>query len=97
MSLDEDHCVCFFSFANRVVRRFFNGGTKVLCSEVELHILNPLEVVPSRDLQSGEVEFVQIRHGPIKIDGQDVFSVMEKNQSIHIGVEHTGSNRHVLV
>ena len=24
-------------------------------------------------------------------------SVMEKNQSIHVGVEHTGFNRHVLV
>ncbi|KAM1151399.1 hypothetical protein ACFX19_034722 [Malus domestica] len=62
MSSDEDHSSGFFSLAKRVVRLFFNGETQVLCSEVELHILDPLKVVPSKDLQSGEVQFVQIRH-----------------------------------
>ncbi|KAM2527034.1 hypothetical protein TB1_024328 [Malus domestica] len=65
MSSDEDHSGGFFSFTNRIVRLFFNSRTQVLCSEVELHILDPLEVVPSRNLQSDEVEFVQIRHVPI--------------------------------
>ncbi|KAM2967112.1 hypothetical protein FF1_027411 [Malus domestica] len=59
MSSDEDHGSGFLNFTNRVVRLIFNGMTQVLCSEMELHILDPLEVVPSRDLQSGEVEFVQ--------------------------------------
>ena len=65
MSSDEDHNGGFFSFANRVVRLFFDSGMQVLSSEVELHILDPLDVVCSRDFQSGEVEFVQIRHVPI--------------------------------
>ncbi|KAM2260747.1 hypothetical protein FF1_042320 [Malus domestica] len=65
MSSDEDHSSGFFSLANRFICCFFNSRTQVLCSEVELHILNPLEVVPSRNLQSGEVEFVQVRHVPI--------------------------------
>ncbi|KAM2518280.1 hypothetical protein PS1_033091 [Malus domestica] len=65
MSLDEDHGSGFLSFANRVVRLIFNGGTQILCSEVEFHILDPLEVVPFSDLQNGKVEFVQIRYVPI--------------------------------
>ncbi|KAM1480812.1 hypothetical protein ACFX2I_027912 [Malus domestica] len=62
VSLDEDHGSGFLSFAYRVVRLIFNGTMQILCGEVELHILDPLEVVSSRDHQSDEVEFVQIRH-----------------------------------
>ena len=65
MSSDQDHSGGFLSFANRVVRLIFNGRTQIISSEVELHSLDPVEVVPSRDLQSGEVEFIQIRHVPI--------------------------------
>ncbi|TQD71250.1 hypothetical protein C1H46_043216 [Malus baccata] len=50
MSSNEDHSSGFLNFANLIVCLFFNGGTQVFCSEVELHILDPLEVVPSRDL-----------------------------------------------
>ncbi|KAM2153551.1 hypothetical protein ACFX1Q_045482 [Malus domestica] len=46
MSLDEDHSSGFLSFANQVVYLIFNGGMQVLCSEVELHFFDPLELGP---------------------------------------------------
>ena len=60
-----DHGSGFLSFTNRVVRLIINGRMQILYGVVELHILDPLNVVSSRDLQNGEVEFVQIRHVPI--------------------------------
>ncbi|KAM2351960.1 hypothetical protein ACFXTH_006705 [Malus domestica] len=49
VSSDEDHGSDFLNFANQVVRLIFNGGMQIFCSEVELHILDPLEVVSSKD------------------------------------------------
>ncbi|CAN6693449.1 unnamed protein product [Malus baccata var. baccata] len=43
MSSDEDHSGGFLSFTNQIVRLIFNGRTQILCSEVEFHILDPLE------------------------------------------------------
>ncbi|KAB2602657.1 hypothetical protein D8674_003662 [Pyrus ussuriensis x Pyrus communis] len=44
MSSDEDHGSGLLSFPNQVVRLILTDGTQVLCNEVELHILDPLEV-----------------------------------------------------
>ncbi|KAM2273926.1 hypothetical protein ACFX1S_043796 [Malus domestica] len=61
VSSNEDHCNSFLNFNDWfIVDRFLNGGFNTLCSKMELHILNPLQVVSSRYLQSDEIKLVQV-------------------------------------
>ncbi|KAM2034656.1 hypothetical protein ACFX1X_038030 [Malus domestica] len=50
VSSNEDHCSSLLSFVNRFVGdRCLDGGSNTLCSQMELHVLNPLQIVSSRD------------------------------------------------
>ncbi|KAM2087775.1 hypothetical protein COP2_032717 [Malus domestica] len=50
VSSDEDNCSSFLSFVNRFVGdKCLDGGFNTFCSEIELHVLNPLQIVSSRD------------------------------------------------
>ena len=50
VSSNEDHCSSLLSFVNRFVGdRFLDGSSNTLCSEMKLHVLNPLQIVSSRD------------------------------------------------
>ena len=43
VSSNEDHCSNLLNFVDRFVgNRCLNGGSNTLCSEMELHVLNPL-------------------------------------------------------
>ena len=59
MSSNEDHCSSFLSFVDRfVVGRCLDGGSNTLCNEIDLHVLNPFQIVSSRYFQSREIEIV---------------------------------------
>ncbi|KAM1390754.1 hypothetical protein ACFX2I_018545 [Malus domestica] len=61
MSVDEDHSSSFLSFVDGfIVGRFLDNSSKTLCSKMELHIVNPLQVVSSRDIQNDEIKLVQV-------------------------------------
>ena len=63
-SADEDHSSSFLSFVDGfVVGRFLDSSSKTLCSKMELHILNPLWVVSSKDFHNGEIEHVPKTEG----------------------------------
>ncbi|KAM1195397.1 hypothetical protein ACFX2J_021889 [Malus domestica] len=50
VSSDEDHCSSLLSFVNMFVGdRCLDGGSNTLCSEMEFYVLNPLQIVSSRD------------------------------------------------
>ncbi|KAM1698793.1 hypothetical protein ACFX2K_030221 [Malus domestica] len=61
VSLNEDHCSSFLIFIDGfVVDMCLNGSSNTFYSKMELHVLNPLQVVSSRDFQSGKIELVQV-------------------------------------
>ena len=60
ISSDEDYSCDFVGFLCLIVR--LNGSSQLLGSQVELHILNPLQVVSFRDLQSSEIRLIEVRH-----------------------------------
>ncbi|KAM2566756.1 hypothetical protein TB1_009216 [Malus domestica] len=65
VSSNKDHCSSFLSFIYEGgVGRCLDGGSNTLYSKIEFHILNPLQVVSSIYVQSGEIELVQVRHVP---------------------------------
>ncbi|KAM2935902.1 hypothetical protein COP2_033558 [Malus domestica] len=50
VSSNEGYCSSLLSFVNRFVEdRCLDGGFNILYSEMELHVLNPLHIVSSRD------------------------------------------------
>ena len=49
-SSNEDHCISLLSFVNRFLGYgCLDYGSNILCSQMELHVLNPLQIVSSRD------------------------------------------------
>ena len=95
VSLDEDYSSSLLSFVNWVVGRFLDGGSKILCSKMELHVLNPFWVVSSKYFQSGEIELVQVRHVPKTEGTTKTWLVIWKAIDIHYRT--FGFYRHVLV
>jgi len=58
MSLDEDHICGFVRFLRLIVR--LSGFSQLLDSQVKLHIFYPLQVVSFRDLQSSEIQLIEV-------------------------------------
>ncbi|KAM1692820.1 hypothetical protein ACFX2K_032391 [Malus domestica] len=61
VSSNKDHCIRLLSFVDRfVIGGCLDGGSNTLCSQMELHVLNSLQIVSSGDFYSGEIELVQV-------------------------------------